>query len=137
MTSDIPVPTEADYLDAARAYLSADGRNLSGHTVGELQPIYARHADFRAAVDSAYAAGIRKGRSIAAGAIVQHSAAHFCPCHADPLNEAARRTARRHLAIAARVADNPVTLQDAADALARGEAVYCHLDEAGRSVPDA
>lgn len=66
MTS-VPVPTsqrgpsEQDYLDAARAYLSADGRSLSGRTIGELSPIYAAHGDFRAAVDSAFTAGWRAG----------------------------------------------------------------------------
>lgn len=63
MTSDIPVPTEKDYLDAARAF-SETARLTGGFlvpTVEESAALYAANRKFRAAVDSAHAAGWRAG----------------------------------------------------------------------------
>jgi hypothetical protein len=57
VTSDIPVPTEADYLDAARAYAA-----LFGPPVEYDATEVARNPLIRAAVDSAYAAGWRAGQ---------------------------------------------------------------------------
>lgn len=42
---------------------------------------------------------------------------------------------RRHGHIAARRVGPKLTLQDVADALMRGNYVYCHLDDAGRAIP--
>lgn len=58
--------------------------------------------------------------------------------HADELaprdGNIQQRRLRRHLLIAARVAAGKPTVEEVAEALAAGNFVGCHLDEAGRAV---
>lgn len=65
MTSDIPVPTEADYLDAARAnvtaLLTSPRDAMTPEDFERTVANYAALPSHRAAVDSAYAAGWRAG----------------------------------------------------------------------------
>ncbi len=78
-------------------------------------------------VDQAYAAGVAAGRRQAAEAIRERAEAARTVDLTGP-----RAVRYRTLRAAARIADNPLAVEEAAEAL--NDAVVCHLDEAGRPI---
>ena len=105
-----PTVPEDVYSEAAIAYTATAGWEPRIRKAAS-DP-YAQERQFRAAVEVAY----RAGRTAASQAIRDHADEHF---PADEPFNAARRSFRRHLLAAANVADNPVTLAEAAEALQR------------------
>lgn len=137
--ADEEIP-ESVFLDAARAMVAMDpsddpevyGWHRCEGCPRPTGPCACAGAPYpsrvvRAAVTSAF----RAGREAAAQAILAH-ADEWAPNDGTP--NAAQRTLRRHLHIAARVATGPPTLDQVAEALRKGDFAVCYLDDAGRSV---
>jgi hypothetical protein len=124
VTSEPTQPANVDLYEAASRTMYAKW-GFVGETADRLALQWATDLGHRAAVDAAFAAG----REAAAQALIDHANIHF----PDPTNSA-QRTARRWLITAARVAAGPITLEQAAAALAAGNYATCRLDEAGRSI---
>lgn len=108
-----PAVPEQVYSAAAVAWDRRSARPACGDVVPPL----------RAAVEVAY----RAGRSAAARAIRDHADEHF-PADEEPYRPA-RRAFRRHLLTAARIADNPITPEQAAEALRQGNYIACRAED--------
>jgi hypothetical protein len=73
-----------------------------------------------------YLAGLRDGRTAACQAIRSHADEHFPP---DGLSNGSQRAFRRHLLAAARIADNPITKEEAAEALRQDNYIACRTED--------
>ena len=119
-------PSAEVYLAAAKAYISGTPGAIRQQSWDMLAKLRARDAEFQHAVDVAWRLGFEAGRTAASQAIRDHADEHF---PADGQLNTAQRSFRRHLLAAANVADNPVTLAQAAEALKRGDYIACRAED--------
>jgi hypothetical protein len=86
----------------------------------------------QAAVDVAAALEAARAdeREKVARRIVAHADKHA------PKGDPATATLRRHLLLAARVAAGPMTIDQVAEALTKGDYMVCLLDEAGQTIAE-